>query len=42
MGPKVSNEQSSLKKPKRRLPVGDLMGNFSDKASFYTYMSGQL
>ena len=31
-----------MKALKRRLPVQDLMGNFSDKASFYNYFSEQL
>ncbi len=27
---------------KRRLPIGDLSGSFSDKNSFYKYMKEQL
>ena len=27
---------------KRRMPVQDLHGSFSDKASFYTYLKEQL
>ena len=38
MGPKKQVEERLFKKVKRRLPVGDLAGNFSDRSSFYTYL----
>ena len=34
----MSKEEKNLKKIKRRLPVNDLMGSFSDKGSFNTYL----
>ena len=33
-----NKDSRQMKSLKRRLPAQDLMGNFSDKASFYNYM----
>ena len=38
----MQTESRQMKSLKRRMPVQDLYGNFSDKASFYNYMKEQL
>ena len=38
----MPKEDKKIVKIKRRMPVNDLMGRFSDKASFYTYLKEQL
>ena len=38
----MPGEQKKEVKIKRRIPVNDLLGNFSGKSSFYPYMKEQL
>ena len=38
----MPNEQRKIVAIKRRMPVQDLYGSFSDKHSFYSYMKEQL
>ena len=37
----MPKENKKIINLKRRMPVGDLQGHFSDKASFYTYLKEQ-
>lgn len=36
------SELRKIQKIKRKMPVNDLMGNFSSKSSFYSYLKEQL
>ena len=38
----MSKEQKGIVKIKKRMPVNDLIGNFSSKSSFYTYLKEEL
>ena len=38
----MPKEDKKVANIKRRMPVNDIMGHFSDKSSFYNYMKEQL